>query len=145
MSKRSITAKITGTAQLVAGVLAFGTLTPALGGTLTLSGAGQVTIVGSSGSASTPAPAAPAAASTSVPSAAAPVYVGSFLSPRPVMTITQPSAASPESHGPDEKWGDPINADLFETDSVHAKLDYYAGSGNGGTQAGVGITLSFPN
>jgi hypothetical protein len=42
-------------------------------------------------------------------------------------------------------WGKPMNADLIDSKDFHVRLDYYAGSGNGQTQTGVGITLSFPN
>jgi hypothetical protein len=48
------------------------------------------------------------------------------------------------SHGSDQKWGDPMSTDLLDSDHIHARLNYFAGSANGGTQTGVGISLSFP-
>ena len=152
MSKRDFSGGLGKATRFCVGALVLGTLSPAFGGsisgtgTLTLSGANTFTgptVVGGTytgqltGTGTSNAPAAPAAS--------APANVGSFLSPRPVLTIAQPSTPSPENRGPDAKWGDPINADLFDADGVHAKLDYYAGSGNGGTETGVGITFSFPN
>ena len=152
MSKRKFNNGLSKARWLCAIAFVLGTLSPAFGGsisgtgTLTLSGANTFSgpaVVGGTytgqltGTGTSSAPAAPAAS--------APAYVGSFLSPRPVLTIAQPSTPSPENRGPDAKWGDPINADLFEADGVHAKLDYYAGSGNGGTETSVGITFSIKN
>jgi hypothetical protein len=59
-------------------------------------------------------------------------------------SITSNSSATVNG-GSDQKWGDPMNAELFNGKNFHARLNYYAGSGNGQTQTGVGITLSFPN
>jgi hypothetical protein len=55
------------------------------------------------------------------------------------------SDSSSDSRGLDEKWGDPLNTKLFDSDTVHAGLNYYYGSGLGGTQGGVGFSLHIDN
>ncbi len=62
--------------------------------------------------------------------------------------FTAPAAnadSSSNSRGLDEKWGDPLNTRLFDSDKVHAGLNYYYGSGLGGSQGGVGFSLHIDN
>jgi hypothetical protein len=63
-------------------------------------------------------------------------------------SFTAPSAnadSPSDRSGLDEKWGDPLNTKLFDSDTVHAGLNYYYGSGLGGTQGGVGFSLHIDN
>lgn len=71
-----------------------------------------------------------------------------------IALLTSTTASGPRDSGPttanatrglDEKWGDPLKADLFDTRSVHGRLNYYYIAGQQGTQSGIGFTLTFPN
>ena len=55
------------------------------------------------------------------------------------------AASNDEQRGPDAKWGDPLSTNLLDSDSVRAGFHYYAGSSEGGSQGGVGFSLTFKN
>lgn len=85
--------------------------------------------------------------STLIPSVSRPA--GTAILPFTVgNSVTASSAnsdSSSDSRGLDEKWGDPLNTKLFDSDTVHAGLNYYYGSGLGGSQGGVGFSLHIDN
>ena len=105
-----------------------------------VSGAGGMHVAGTPGSSG-------GDVSTLIPSLARPA--GSAILPFTVGNSVTASGAnsdsSSDSRGLDEKWGDPLNTKLFDSDTVHAGLNYYYGSGLGGSQGGVGFSLHIDN
>ncbi len=53
--------------------------------------------------------------------------------------------SSADSRGVDEKWGDPLNAGIYDSDSMHAGFSYYYGNSQGASQGGIGFSLTFKN
>ena len=57
---------------------------------------------------------------------------------------TTPAQSDGAAHGGIvQQWGDSLDTDLYDSDRLHARLKYY-GSNRQGDQAGVGISLTFP-
>jgi hypothetical protein len=55
-----------------------------------------------------------------------------------------PQSGGAHNYGPDNKWGDPLSKDLFDSGGVRASLRYYGEAGRNGTQQAVGINFSIP-
>lgn len=105
--------------------------------------AGTFTINGVStlGSPGTGAP------SNSGPAASVLAPIGGTVTGYPAQALSVPQPSASGSRGVDEKWGDPLDTDLFDSGTMRARVNYYFGNGNGqgSGQGGVGISLTFPN
>jgi hypothetical protein len=122
-------------------------------GTLTVVGAGGagVGMPSAAGAPSVPATYGPSAASYS-PSAAsssATAAAPAFLTGNPVYgtraSATAATSTNSDGNRMDEKWGDPLNNDLYDSGSTHARLNYYYNSSAIGNQGGIGFSLTFDN
>ena len=102
--------------------------------------AGSLLVVSAGGSSAFLSPLAPASSATPSPG-------GAVISGTPILAAPSFGSATSNSdqHGPDARWGDPLSTKLFDSDSVQAGFRYYAGSSEGGSQGGVGFSLTFKN
>lgn len=55
---------------------------------------------------------------------------------------TETGSASSINNGPDQKWGDPLSADLLGSSNVKVRARYYSDVAGTGNQEGVGLSLS---
>ncbi len=62
----------------------------------------------------------------------------------PFPSVTSDAPAQVE-HSSGQNWGQPLGADLYDSDSVHARLNYYYNNDQTSPQQGVGFSLTFPN
>lgn len=71
---------------------------------------------------------------------------GSGTAPRLSMNAMSATTDSPNAttNGPDQKWGDPLSADLFDASNAKVRLRYYSDVAGTGDQQGVGLNLSLP-
>ncbi len=97
-------------------------------------GAGTLNITVSPTTAAQPTPPAP------VP--AAPLAI---TGPMPGFHAAPAAAAAPSDNHFSQKWGDPLNADLYDSDTMRARFDYYYDSSRGNEQGGIGFSLTFKN
>ncbi len=138
----------------VLGLAGYGLTTAALAGTLTATMLGGPRIAatpGSVGSADTMASGSSAlrVIGGAGNAAAIPISGAAGIAPTGVAAFNAPAsngnvnAGSDASRGPDQKWGDPLSAGLYDSDSVHAGLNYYYSSGRDGSEGAVGFSVTF--
>ena len=115
------------------------------GGLTVGSGSGTLMLQGTNTSAGAPPP-GPTAGATSDP-ASAPANGGGVISPPGTNPFPSVSAdVAPEAaHSSGQNWGQPLGADIYDSDTVHARLNYYYNNDQTSPQQGVGFSLTFPN
>jgi hypothetical protein len=120
----------------VLGISALIVWSPASSGTLTV----RADAVGASSPGATSLPGLPMGPGAAGPQSAMPSFGTNG-------GLVMPGSSNPSysPHGPDQKWGEPLGADVLDSGKVHAKLDYFMDSSRNGSETGVGVTLTFTN
>jgi hypothetical protein len=52
--------------------------------------------------------------------------------------------ATNHGDGLDQKWGDPLYTDLIQSDTLHARVNYFVNSGHDGSQGGLIFSITIP-